>query len=702
MRSLGGKVQESTFCDILHNAVLQVCREKYWADSPDWEVDGVICISVPHSQEQHVVKIHQKFPSDSGKHFDNRCFECDRKPKDALSTNETSERHFNESVEEDDSSYRNVSVIDLEHASTQPNPAQTCGQGTIPPSLPSPVREQNSHNFYASPDLSGFGPNVHRQKSEQLKNSSGQSHSKTNNRSKDQEHSSSFTSHPRETTPPRKKSKTEPEEYVVVKAEPDDDEDFALHMECIDEKESDNTAEIKDENIQRDLAAETQEDINFLLNVEGPSASHQFNSGDRSWGQRLPTSTVTSQMDTNLSSMAGQGSQGFSNLNLLTHGVDIEDGTMRLTTRVQHPSFIAGQTDSNTPEQRTIPRPSGQDSAAASNAIGDATFKSMMKIKSEMINPEEFYCLSTDKPSTSDADYNYSMLAGDPSDPHSLSTPGSYIGMYDTDHLGNISEQGRSNNQSTNKGIKKKSSVFIAGKQKSKYRKREYTCNFCGKIYHHSTRLKNHVVQNHSTEMKVETPNSGTDKPQPESDSINNPLNTDQQPSRTEDQFGPTDNDDSKESGNVKTTKAKSRPAGHPRSGRRTRSNTRSTQVAHTDPVPESTSDQLSNESQPDHIRLEVRSYQNDDEMCRRQVVLSGMLGDRLSSMDQGDDTKTKNNDGTMVKQQVSTSTTDMSGDTTDEANIQFWCKCGQSFTSLSTFVLHKFPCEAAMKSDEK
>ncbi|XP_033742123.1 zinc finger and SCAN domain-containing protein 5B-like isoform X6 [Pecten maximus] len=369
MRSLGGKVQESTFCDILHNAVLQVCREKYWADSPDWEVDGVICISVPHSQEQHVVKIHQKFPSDSGKHFDNRCFECDRKPKDALSTNETSERHFNESVEEDDSSYRNVSVIDLEHASTQPNPAQTCGQGTIPPSLPSPVREQNSHNFYASPDLSGFGPNVHRQKSEQLKNSSGQSHSKTNNRSKDQEHSSSFTSHPRETTPPRKKSKTEPEEYVVVKAEPDDDEDFALHMECIDEKESDNTAEIKDENIQRDLAAETQEDINFLLNVEGPSASHQFNSGDRSWGQRLPTSTVTSQMDTNLSSMAGQGSQGFSNLNLLTHGVDIEDGTMRLTTRVQHPSFIAGQTDSNTPEQRTIPRPSGQDSAAASNAI---------------------------------------------------------------------------------------------------------------------------------------------------------------------------------------------------------------------------------------------------------------------------------------------------------------------------------------------
>ncbi|XP_033742117.1 uncharacterized protein LOC117328731 isoform X2 [Pecten maximus] len=370
MRSLGGKVQESTFCDILHNAVLQVCREKYWADSPDWEVDGVICISVPHSQEQHVVKIHQKFPSDSGKHFDNRCFECDRKPKDALSTNETSERHFNESVEEDDSSYRNVSVIDLEHASTQPNPAQTCGQGTIPPSLPSPVREQNSHNFYASPDLSGFGPNVHRQKSEQLKNSSGQSHSKTNNRSKDQEHSSSFTSHPRETTPPRKKSKTEPEEYVVVKAEPDDDEDFALHMECIDEKESDNTAEIKDENIQRDLAAETQEDINFLLNVEGPSASHQFNSGDRSWGQRLPTSTVTSQMDTNLSSMAGQGSQGFSNLNLLTHGVDIEDGTMRLTTRVQHPSFIAGQTDSNTPEQRTIPRPSGQDSAAASNAIG--------------------------------------------------------------------------------------------------------------------------------------------------------------------------------------------------------------------------------------------------------------------------------------------------------------------------------------------
>ncbi|XP_033742120.1 zinc finger and BTB domain-containing protein 34-like isoform X5 [Pecten maximus] len=391
MRSLGGKVQESTFCDILHNAVLQVCREKYWADSPDWEVDGVICISVPHSQEQHVVKIHQKFPSDSGKHFDNRCFECDRKPKDALSTNETSERHFNESVEEDDSSYRNVSVIDLEHASTQPNPAQTCGQGTIPPSLPSPVREQNSHNFYASPDLSGFGPNVHRQKSEQLKNSSGQSHSKTNNRSKDQEHSSSFTSHPRETTPPRKKSKTEPEEYVVVKAEPDDDEDFALHMECIDEKESDNTAEIKDENIQRDLAAETQEDINFLLNVEGPSASHQFNSGDRSWGQRLPTSTVTSQMDTNLSSMAGQGSQGFSNLNLLTHGVDIEDGTMRLTTRVQHPSFIAGQTDSNTPEQRTIPRPSGQDSAAASNAIDPASLLRDLAAKSGSRKPAPLY-----------------------------------------------------------------------------------------------------------------------------------------------------------------------------------------------------------------------------------------------------------------------------------------------------------------------
>ncbi|XP_060071241.1 uncharacterized protein LOC132551146 [Ylistrum balloti] len=373
MRSSGGKVQESSFCDILHNAVLQVCREKYWADSPDWEVDGVICVSVPHSQEQHVVKIHQKFPSNSSKHFDNRCYECERKPKDALSTNETSDRHFSESVEEDDSSYRNVSVIDLEHASTQPNPAQTCGQGTIPPSMPSPVRDhdQNSHNFYASPDLSGFGPNVHRQKNEQLKNSSGQSHSKSNSRTKDQEHSSSITtSHPRETTPPRKKSKTDQEEYVVVKAEPDDDEDFALHMECIDEKESDNIVEIKDENTHRDLAAETQEDINFLLNVEGPGASHQYNSGDRSWPPRLPTNTVTSQMDTNLSSIAGQGSQGFSNLNLLTHGVDIEDGTMRLTTRVQHPSFIAGQTDSNTPEQRTIPRPSGQDSAAASNTIG--------------------------------------------------------------------------------------------------------------------------------------------------------------------------------------------------------------------------------------------------------------------------------------------------------------------------------------------
>ncbi|OWF46258.1 hypothetical protein KP79_PYT13011 [Mizuhopecten yessoensis] len=372
MRPSGEQVQESTFCDILHNAVLQVCREKYWADSPDWEVDGVICISVPHSQEQHVVKIHQKFPSNSSKHFDDRCYECDRKSKDVpLPANEeTTKRHFSESVEEDDSSYRNVSVIDLEHASTQPNPARTCGQGTIPQSLPSPEREhdQNSHNFYASPDLSGFGPNVHRQKDEHLKNSGGQSHSKSNNRTKDQEHSSSFTSHPRETTPPRKKTKTKPEEYVVVKAEPDDDEDFALHMECIDEKESDNIVEIKDENNQRDLAAETQEDINFLLNVEGASASHQYNSGDRSWSQRLPTSTVTSQMDTNLSPMSGQGSQGFSNLNLLTHGVDIEDGTMRLTTRVQHPSFIPGQTDSNTPEQRTIPRPSGQD--PASNTIG--------------------------------------------------------------------------------------------------------------------------------------------------------------------------------------------------------------------------------------------------------------------------------------------------------------------------------------------
>ncbi|XP_069130623.1 uncharacterized protein [Argopecten irradians] len=371
MRSLDGK--ESTFCDILHNAVLQVCREKYWADSPDWEVDGVICISVPHSQEQHVVKIHQKFPSDSNKHFDDRCYECDRKPKDSLSTNETSDRHFSTSVEEEDSSYRNVSVIDLEHASAQPNPTETCGRGTISPNLTSPVREhdQNSQkNFYASPDLSGFGPNVHRQRSEQLKNSNSQSHSKTNNRSKDQEHSSSFTSHSRETTPPRKKAKQAPEEYIVVKAEPDDDEDFALHMECIDEKISENSTDIKDESTQRDLAAETQEDINFLLNVDGSSASHQYNSGDRSWPQRLPTSTVTSQMDTSLSSMAGQGTQGFSNLNLLTHGVDVEDGTMRLTTRVQHPHIIAGQTDSNTPEQRSIPRPSGQDSAAASNTIG--------------------------------------------------------------------------------------------------------------------------------------------------------------------------------------------------------------------------------------------------------------------------------------------------------------------------------------------
>ncbi|XP_069130621.1 uncharacterized protein [Argopecten irradians] len=370
MRSLDGK--ESTFCDILHNAVLQVCREKYWADSPDWEVDGVICISVPHSQEQHVVKIHQKFPSDSNKHFDDRCYECDRKPKDSLSTNETSDRHFSTSVEEEDSSYRNVSVIDLEHASAQPNPTETCGRGTISPNLTSPVREhdQNSQkNFYASPDLSGFGPNVHRQRSEQLKNSNSQSHSKTNNRSKDQEHSSSFTSHSRETTPPRKKAKQAPEEYIVVKAEPDDDEDFALHMECIDEKISENSTDIKDESTQRDLAAETQEDINFLLNVDGSSASHQYNSGDRSWPQRLPTSTVTSQMDTSLSSMAGQGTQGFSNLNLLTHGVDVEDGTMRLTTRVQHPHIIAGQTDSNTPEQRSIPRPSGQDSAAASNTI---------------------------------------------------------------------------------------------------------------------------------------------------------------------------------------------------------------------------------------------------------------------------------------------------------------------------------------------
>ncbi|XP_069130624.1 uncharacterized protein [Argopecten irradians] len=374
MRSLDGK--ESTFCDILHNAVLQVCREKYWADSPDWEVDGVICISVPHSQEQHVVKIHQKFPSDSNKHFDDRCYECDRKPKDSLSTNETSDRHFSTSVEEEDSSYRNVSVIDLEHASAQPNPTETCGRGTISPNLTSPVREhdQNSQkNFYASPDLSGFGPNVHRQRSEQLKNSNSQSHSKTNNRSKDQEHSSSFTSHSRETTPPRKKAKQAPEEYIVVKAEPDDDEDFALHMECIDEKISENSTDIKDESTQRDLAAETQEDINFLLNVDGSSASHQYNSGDRSWPQRLPTSTVTSQMDTSLSSMAGQGTQGFSNLNLLTHGVDVEDGTMRLTTRVQHPHIIAGQTDSNTPEQRSIPRPSGQDSAAASNTIDRRT-----------------------------------------------------------------------------------------------------------------------------------------------------------------------------------------------------------------------------------------------------------------------------------------------------------------------------------------
>ncbi|XP_069130625.1 transcription factor Ken-like isoform X6 [Argopecten irradians] len=388
MRSLDGK--ESTFCDILHNAVLQVCREKYWADSPDWEVDGVICISVPHSQEQHVVKIHQKFPSDSNKHFDDRCYECDRKPKDSLSTNETSDRHFSTSVEEEDSSYRNVSVIDLEHASAQPNPTETCGRGTISPNLTSPVREhdQNSQkNFYASPDLSGFGPNVHRQRSEQLKNSNSQSHSKTNNRSKDQEHSSSFTSHSRETTPPRKKAKQAPEEYIVVKAEPDDDEDFALHMECIDEKISENSTDIKDESTQRDLAAETQEDINFLLNVDGSSASHQYNSGDRSWPQRLPTSTVTSQMDTSLSSMAGQGTQGFSNLNLLTHGVDVEDGTMRLTTRVQHPHIIAGQTDSNTPEQRSIPRPSGQDSAAASNTIDSTSLLRDLATKSGARKP---------------------------------------------------------------------------------------------------------------------------------------------------------------------------------------------------------------------------------------------------------------------------------------------------------------------------
>ncbi|XP_021362133.1 zinc finger Y-chromosomal protein-like isoform X10 [Mizuhopecten yessoensis] len=401
MRPSGEQVQESTFCDILHNAVLQVCREKYWADSPDWEVDGVICISVPHSQEQHVVKIHQKFPSNSSKHFDDRCYECDRKSKDVpLPANEeTTKRHFSESVEEDDSSYRNVSVIDLEHASTQPNPARTCGQGTIPQSLPSPEREhdQNSHNFYASPDLSGFGPNVHRQKDEHLKNSGGQSHSKSNNRTKDQEHSSSFTSHPRETTPPRKKTKTKPEEYVVVKAEPDDDEDFALHMECIDEKESDNIVEIKDENNQRDLAAETQEDINFLLNVEGASASHQYNSGDRSWSQRLPTSTVTSQMDTNLSPMSGQGSQGFSNLNLLTHGVDIEDGTMRLTTRVQHPSFIPGQTDSNTPEQRTIPRPSGQD--PASNTIGRLVTGERGTARRGKVRHQRIsHCVTTEKP----------------------------------------------------------------------------------------------------------------------------------------------------------------------------------------------------------------------------------------------------------------------------------------------------------------
>lgn len=39
--------------------------------------------------------------------------------------------------------------------------------------------------------------------------------------------------------------------------------------------------------------------------------------------------------------------------------------------------------------------------------------------------------------------------------------------------------------------------------------------------------------------------------------------------------------------------------------------------------------------------------------------------------------------------------------DEADGGNIQFWCKCGKSFTCLSLFVQHKFPCEM-IKSEPK
>ncbi|OWF46259.1 hypothetical protein KP79_PYT13010 [Mizuhopecten yessoensis] len=394
----------------------------------------------------------------------------------------------------------------------------------------------------------------------------------------------------------------------------------------------------------------------------------------------------------------------------------------------------------------------------------------MMKIKTEVIDPEDLYSMSTDRNLTDESDYNYSMLLGHPSDPHTLSTPGPYMGMYTMKQLPNTRnvsrtvtepEHGMDDNQSWSANKEIKTSVSGTGKQKSKpkYRVRDYVCKYCGKIYHHTTRLKNHVKQYHSKQMKNETLGSAAQESNADSTqtqtgetegggitcgrshnskcqhcnkthrnldknlaqhdmevkcyqelmSSGSQQKTDLRLTEVlteENNYYLTNEDleDVEQSGSIKATKIP--PINQARSGRRTRSSTKLMQEAPNAQTQESTKprDQLlDNDIQQDHIRLEVLSYQKDEEMCRRQVMLSGMLlGDRHSPTDQLDDaTLKKKTLKSGNENQVSPSAPDTSGNATDGANIQFWCKCGKSFTSLSTFVVHKFPCEAAANSDK-
>ena len=99
-------------CNALQQAVLSLLKQREASQS--WEVDGIICVSLPSINEQHFVKINEKsLLSEAGN--PHQCYACEKsKEVDYNSTN-------SKPSHEVEPSYRNVSVIDLEHGLVDSN-----------------------------------------------------------------------------------------------------------------------------------------------------------------------------------------------------------------------------------------------------------------------------------------------------------------------------------------------------------------------------------------------------------------------------------------------------------------------------------------------------------------------------------------------------------------------------------------------------